>query len=196
MHAHMLTYSTHSLSVSHTHTHTLYEGKDRRIHQSLSHTEGGSLKEAVSFLSLPVPLLLSLSSISLSVTPHPSSVVNPLLSLFLAIQVWPDLPWIVFLSSAGQQGRRAGCYQTRHMAGSSLRLETPTGANLLTRLVTVAAHRSTVGSSLTTSVTPPMIKDAHYPSLDRRNDSPGFMLFLMCRFRIGLSQVQILSQNS
>lgn len=51
---------------THIHTHVHRGGKHRKIHQSLSHAEGGSLKEAVSFLSLMV--LLSLSSISLSVT--------------------------------------------------------------------------------------------------------------------------------
>lgn len=57
MRAHVLTHSTHP-PVLHTHTHS--GGKDRKIHQSLSHTEGGSLKEAVSFLSCSHPLSFSL----------------------------------------------------------------------------------------------------------------------------------------
>lgn len=78
MRAHMLTYRALSLPVTHTHI-LMY--RQKHIHQSLSHSEGGILKEAVSFLYRTVHLLFSLSSISLSVTPHPSSVVHPLLSL-------------------------------------------------------------------------------------------------------------------
>lgn len=51
-------------------THTFHRGgKERKIHQSLSHAEGGSLKETVSSLSLTLALLLSLSSVHLCVTP-------------------------------------------------------------------------------------------------------------------------------
>ncbi|TKS78954.1 hypothetical protein D9C73_012218 [Collichthys lucidus] len=59
----------------------------------------------------------------------------------------------VYTESAGQQGRGAGCYQASQMARSSLGLEARTGANPLAKLVTVAADRSSVGSSFTTITT-------------------------------------------
>lgn len=89
--------------------------RDRKLHQSLSHAEGGSLKEGVSFLSLTVALLLSLSSVSLSVSPqhtHLSLCLSLSFYLLLAIPVLPDLPWVVFLPSTGRQGEGwSGCYQ-------------------------------------------------------------------------------------
>lgn len=149
-HAHL----QYTHSPLHTHTHTLHGDKDGRIHQSLSHSEGGSLKEAVSSLSLTVPLLLCVSSISLSVTLLSSA------SSGLPRSLWPFSSGLTFSGSfsclhlAGR-GWGAGCYQTSQMVGSSLGLETRTGANPPAKLVDAAAGRSAVGSSSTTPASPP-----------------------------------------
>lgn len=63
--AHMPTHRALSLPVSHT-------DAKAQTDLSVSHTEGGTLKEAMSFLYCTVHLLLSLQPISLSVTPQPS----------------------------------------------------------------------------------------------------------------------------
>ncbi|KAI3371906.1 hypothetical protein L3Q82_006779 [Scortum barcoo] len=103
---------------------------------------------AIVAIELAIGLFICHSSTLLSTT---SSLP---LTLFLAILMWPDLPRVVFLSSAGRQGRGAGCYQASQMARSSLGLETRTGADPLAKLVTVSADRSSVGCSFTTTVTP------------------------------------------
>ncbi|CAB1415744.1 unnamed protein product [Pleuronectes platessa] len=45
-----------------------------------------------------------------------------------------DLPWVDFLSSTGQQGRGAGCYQTVQMVGS-IGWDQRLGENPLTKLL-------------------------------------------------------------
>lgn len=97
VHACTHAHTQHTLSCL-THTHIHRGGKDRKIHQSLSHAEGGSLKETVSFPSLTVALLLSLSSIRLSATPG-----SPPGHLRAA---WPSLVCLpVFSGPAGERGR-------------------------------------------------------------------------------------------
>lgn len=104
---------------SHTAPHphpvrTHNRSRDRKIHQSLSHAEGGGLKEGVSFLSLTVALLLSLSSVSFSVRPQRT---HTSLFLFLSPPGHPCVAWpslcrlLAFNGLAG--GRGSGCYQAR-----------------------------------------------------------------------------------
>ena len=100
----------HAHTHADTHTHALGAGRDGSIHQRSSHAAGGGFEEEVSSLSLMVLLLLSLSSITLSVTPHLSLLIRYSSSItphssFVTLQplklvaVLPDSSPIVFLSS-------------------------------------------------------------------------------------------------
>lgn len=117
-----------------------------KIHQSLSHAEAGSLKEGVSFLSLPVALSLSLSSISFSV-----SARHTHLSLSLSVFCWSSPCCLTFLGSSSclqWAGSRKGVRLLPGPArwrGLSWDWRLGLGENPLAILVTVAADMSSVG---------------------------------------------------
>lgn len=91
---------------------THIRSRDRKIHQSLSHAEDGSLKEGVSSLSLTASYFLSHPLVSLSVLSTHTSFF-----LFLSPPGHPCVAWpssgrlLAFNGPAG--GRGSGCYQAR-----------------------------------------------------------------------------------
>lgn len=124
---------------AHTHTHAwhmpsclTHTHEDRKIHQSSSHTEGGSLKQAVSFLPP--------SSINFSVALPPSSLQSPVyLSICPPGHRHAGLTFLRLSSCLWLAGRGVGPAATRlnQMVGSSLGLVTRnSGKTYLAILVT------------------------------------------------------------